>query len=332
MFGFGLPFSLYAQESNCNRGYVGLDAKQYKEDLEKARSEELRKRVEVGPYIVGADDELDVTVLLHPEMSGKLIVDFNGTISMPLSGQEISVAGLTRNQIRDKLREIYAEYIPDPVVVVTMDRRKGYKSKFVYVMGEIGGWSNSSGGGAGGGGNNPEDDFGGGGGVDVQHYTGYKIPFKSNIMTVRDAIVNAGMLGDDAAMRRVQVITPSYLGKPKVRIIDMYKIFFKGDLRNNILLNPGDIVYVPMTVARKITKTVTDIMAPINAVSAPLNTYFMYKGLLYVGDSTKDAVNTQPLPEATSVTTTYSEVSPDGIVKTTTETKSETKSNPREKK
>jgi polysaccharide export outer membrane protein len=312
------PLTLHARDERKNRGNINQGISRYEEEKAITVADEMKRRVEVLPYIIGADDEIEVEVVLHPELSGKFIVDYNGTIALPMTGQEVPVSGLTKYEARDKLKEIISDYVAEPMVTVKVAGFRGYKSKFVYVMGEIGGYSGGGSGTARGGG---DEDFQGGGGNSVTHYAGYRIPFRQRNMTVRDAIMYAGMLGDNAAMRRVLVITPSYIGKPKIQKVDMYKVFFRGDLRDNILLNPGDIVYVPMTVAAKLTKTITDIMAPINAISMPLNTYFMYKGLLYVGDKTEEASKNQPPPtEALSTTITTTEVTEEGSTTTSTTT------------
>ena len=49
----------------------------------------------------------------------------------------------------------------------------------------------------------------------------------------------------------------------------MYRVLRKGDSQQNILLQPGDIVYVQPTILAAIGKVVAEIVAPIGQAMSP---------------------------------------------------------------
>ena len=64
----------------------------------------------VDPYHIGADDELEIMVWTQPQLSGKVIVASDGTISMPLIGR-VPAAGLTPEELKADLEKRYARYL-----------------------------------------------------------------------------------------------------------------------------------------------------------------------------------------------------------------------------
>jgi polysaccharide export outer membrane protein len=55
----------------------------------------------------------------QPEVSGERIVDDNGNIHLPLL-RAVQVAGLSAEQIRERLTEAYGQYYSDPLIVVNV--------------------------------------------------------------------------------------------------------------------------------------------------------------------------------------------------------------------
>lgn len=88
-------------------------------------------------YLVGAGDILAVSIYGRADLAnlaGKgSRVDVNGTIQLPLIGS-IQVAGLSLQQVRDRLQEAFRKYLLSPSVVVEVVE---YKSHPLYLLGQF---------------------------------------------------------------------------------------------------------------------------------------------------------------------------------------------------
>jgi polysaccharide export outer membrane protein len=85
-------------------------------------------------YEIGAGDVLRITVLGQADMTGEFPVDSEGVISFPLLGK-IKAAALSAPELERKLTTLLADgYLKRPQVTVTV---KEYGSQKVYVTGEV---------------------------------------------------------------------------------------------------------------------------------------------------------------------------------------------------
>jgi len=89
-------------------------------------------------YLVGAGDILAVTVVGRPDLSSTAAskgsrVDYAGTIQLSLVGS-VQVAGLSLQQIRDRLQDSFRKYLKNPSVVVEMVE---YRSHPLYLLGQF---------------------------------------------------------------------------------------------------------------------------------------------------------------------------------------------------
>lgn len=185
-------------------------------------------------YTLGPDDLIEVTVLRHPEFSGIYTVTMDGKIQSKFVG-DIDVTGLTKKQLEQKFKGIIRSYVIDPEVDVTI---KEYKSKLIYVLGEVG---------------QPG-----------------KFYMRSETITVRDAVVLAGLPTLSAAMRKCQLITPDKTSHPKIRSVDIYTVLYGGRLNKNIEMRPGEVLYVPSTVMAKIIRVINPVAQTVGvAASGP---------------------------------------------------------------
>lgn len=183
-------------------------------------------------YTVGPEDTIEIVVLRHPEFSGVYPINMEGKIQYKFVG-DLEVSGLTKKELEDKIKEVISSYVINPEVNVTLLE---YKSKVIYVLGEVG---------------RPG-----------------KYYMRSEKMTVREAVIEAGLPTLAAAMRRCRVITPDKNNRVKIKEIDLYSILYCGNLKQNIEMKPGDVLYVPSTVMAKIGRLINPVTAPI----ASLNT------------------------------------------------------------
>ncbi len=159
-------------------------------------------------FIIGLEDVLSINVWKDPELSIKdVVVRPDGKISMPLAG-DILADGFSVKQLQDSIANKLKDYITAPVVTVTVTR---IVSKSVSVVGQV---------------SKP--------GV-------YPI---GSPTTVMEMLARAGGLTLDAKPKKIKIIRKNQ-GK-SITLPFNYNDMINGkDLKQNIILNNGDIVVVP---------------------------------------------------------------------------------------
>ena len=198
-------------------------------------------------YRVGIPDTIAVTAPQIPEIDGeRQVIQPHGKISLRLLG-EVHVDGMTVKEIAAKLTTLLKEYYENPKVQV---RVAGYASKKIYVFGQVGG--SASGGGA--------STSGG----QAMPYTGRN--------TLLDTLADAG-LNIIAWRSQIKVIRANpEKHKRHVINVDIDRMVEKGDTSMNLLLEPGDIVYVPPTPLGWVGLRVQEMMFPLSPI---MNGYTM---------------------------------------------------------
>ena len=84
-------------------------------------------------YVIGVDDVLTIVFWREKDLSSDAAVRPDGMISLPLLN-DILAAGLTPEQLRQKLTEQSAQFIEEPTVTVQV---KQINSRKVFITGQI---------------------------------------------------------------------------------------------------------------------------------------------------------------------------------------------------
>jgi len=154
-------------------------------------------------YVIGAADVLFISVLGNKDLDTVSSVTPGGKISFPLVG-DVQAAGLTAEELADRLMRALSEKIKSPVVSVSLREINSYR---VYVLGGVA---------------RP--------GV---------LSSKSEI-TLLQALALAGGVTPGADL------TLGYVARGNKRLdADFRKLVMQGDLSQNIILKPEDVVVVP---------------------------------------------------------------------------------------
>ncbi len=177
------------------------------------RSEQISANDEYQ-YIIGPQDVLNITVWNHPEINNPA-----GTMNATLAGRTVNqdgtfffpyagkvrAAGRTVQEVRDELASRLSKVLVDPQVDVSVLH---YRSKRVFVVGMV---------------EKPG-----------------AIPLTDVPLTVTDLIAEAGGVKPEADLRNAVLMS----GKES-RPIDLYALYYQGDVSQNVRVGPRDILMVP---------------------------------------------------------------------------------------
>jgi polysaccharide export outer membrane protein len=200
--------------------------------------------VSASNYYLHPPDEIEIHCVMVPEIDmQRQQIRPDGKVSFEVIG-EIDAAGKTPSQVANvlsgKILELYEIEGDHPIDV----RVVAFRSKRYYVLGQVG---------------RPG----------AQTYTGRD--------TVLGAIALAGSPTVMAWGDRIQVIRPSANKnvKPKIFEFKYDRAAAHGDASKDVLLQPGDIIYVPPTILAAIAMFVEEILRPI---ARSFSGYYMFGG------------------------------------------------------
>jgi polysaccharide export outer membrane protein len=157
-------------------------------------------------YIIGPEDNLQITVWKEPTLSGTIPVRPDGMISMVLLG-DLPAAGKTPMQLSADIAERLKKYIQDPIVTVVV---LGINSQKIFIIGEVG------------------------------HVGAIAL---SAGMSPLQAIAAAGGLSPFANSKHIYILRG--VGNKRVKIPFNYKQALKGENKQDVSLEPGDTIVVP---------------------------------------------------------------------------------------
>ena len=181
-------------------------------------------------YTISPGDTIDITVWDRDSLSGSVVVDANGYISLPPPIGSVKVAGLTATEISRILTEKLKEYVKKPTVFVSVTPAQGFT---VHVLGE------------------------------VQMPNFYQIPAGT---TLQEAITRAGGFTQLADIKHIRLIQK---GKDagqddeiQERAVDFTQFVENGELTANPVLEQDDVIIVPrLSKEERAGQTVTIIGA-----------------------------------------------------------------------
>lgn len=179
---------------------------------------------ETEAYLIGRDDLLEITVWQTPDLSKTLAVNSKGTIDYPILGA-IHAAGMTPKTLADLLqKKLKQGYVKNPKVSVSV---KEYNSKKILVFGA------------------------------VEKPGLYKL--KGPVSLLELLFMVGGVTADG---KRMTVIRPEKVSEDAMPMalllsgeeelsdsadaisVDLLALLSKGDLSQNIMIRPGDTIYV----------------------------------------------------------------------------------------
>ena len=163
----------------------------------------------MAQYRIGPQDVLDISVLEEKDLSARMVVGPDGWIAFPMAGQ-VQAAGKTVTELGEEISARLSDKIRDPMVSVAIAEPAGYQ---VYVVGKV---------------NKPG-----------QFVVGRQID-------VLQSLALAGGLTPFADQNDIKVLRQGGGGKAdRIFPFDYGSIKRGQNLRQNIVLQSGDVVVVP---------------------------------------------------------------------------------------
>ncbi len=181
-------------------------------------------------YQIGPGDVIQINVWQHPDLTMQVRVRPDCKIAFPIV-DEIDVNNLTPEELKKELTQKLGRIIRDPEVTVNVIE---FESQKIFVLGEV---------------NQP--------GV---------YPFEGR-ERVLDAISKAkGYKEDTAALRSIIIIKNGTDVHARAIKVNLWNFIKKGDVRQNVLLEPGDVVFVPKTLISDVDKFIDQFFTQTDPV------------------------------------------------------------------
>ena len=187
-------------------------------------------------YILGAGDQITLSVVGYPEFTGTVALLPDGTLMLPLVGQ-VQAAGATPNQLGDYLTLVLRDYLVDPVVNVGL---AVMRPVVVTVAGEV---------------HRP-------GPLQLSSLTSSngttlnlnnlqssslnaQLASRPALPTLSSAVLLAGGVTQDADIRQVMVRRPLPGGREELLTLNLWETITSSAGSADIALRDGDSIFIP---------------------------------------------------------------------------------------
>lgn len=158
-------------------------------------------------YLIGAGDVLEIVVWREPDISRTVSVRPDGKISLPLA-EDIQASQGTLLQLKKRITDALAAYVDSPSVYVMLQENR---SKRFYIIGNV-------------------------------SAPGEYVLEKET--TVLQAIAMAKGFGEWAKKDDIVILRRGPQGQFRIKF-DYDRVVSGKDVKQNILLNPDDVIVVP---------------------------------------------------------------------------------------
>ena len=168
-------------------------------------------------YRLNPSDVLDLDFRFTPEMNQSVTVRPDGFIALH-GADDVQAAGLTLSELTRAIERAYGTLLRTPMISVSL---KDFKKPYVVVDGEV---------------DRPGQ---------------YEL--RGN-MTLTEALAVAGGMKDSAKHSEVWVFHRLPSGKVDSRRIDVKRMQARGDLRDDLHIDPSDVIFVPKSTWSKVQR------------------------------------------------------------------------------
>jgi protein involved in polysaccharide export with SLBB domain len=172
-------------------------------------------------------------------IGGNVRVDADGDINLYLAGR-IHVTGMTPSMLETELEKRYSDYIINPDVVVTVE--KPMNARYI-ICGEV-------------------------------RAPGVFVVDRD--ISILEAIVSAGGFLSTGLRYDVKVIRGG-LENPELISCNLDEVMKEGNLKDNIKIQPGDIIFVPKTLLTRLNQVIEDLRPALSTIITGGNIYDMFK-------------------------------------------------------
>jgi len=179
------------------------------------------------PYRVGAPDALSIVILPEPAIEAQVVVRPDGMITVPLIG-EVPARGRTIPEITADIEERIARFKRDPHVTVAL---AGAASTDIVILGEVG------------------------------RQASFPLVKETRIIEAIGLVGGTTAFGWDSRIRVIRTVN----GVTEILRVNLNAIR-KGDLRTNLMLEPGDFVYVPPTIWARFGYALNTLLFPFQPI------------------------------------------------------------------
>lgn len=168
-------------------------------------------------YRLRASDVVDLTFAFAPEFNQSITVQPDGFVSLK-NLPEMYVESMTLPQFKTSLQKVYGEFLHDPEITVVL---KDFEKPYFIASGQ------------------------------VSHPGKYEL--RGNV-TVTEALAMAGGVTGEAKHSQVVLFRRISNETSEARVLDVKKMLNSRDLKEDVELKPGDLLYVPQNTISKLRR------------------------------------------------------------------------------